>query len=84
MDTIARTAAITVDDLGATEASSAPEMSTRILRALAAESAPMAVFVDLRALRRETLLLWQQAGATCSPRGGHGAGFVSLRQALPR
>jgi peptidoglycan/xylan/chitin deacetylase (PgdA/CDA1 family) len=67
--------AITLDDLGATVESSAPEISARILRALAAENAPVAVFVNCRALERDTLRLWQQAGATF---GNHTATHLDL------
>ncbi len=73
--TAARTVAVTLDDLGATEESSAPEISTRILRALAAENAPVAVFVNCRALEPATLRLWQQAGATF---GNHTATHLDL------
>jgi peptidoglycan/xylan/chitin deacetylase (PgdA/CDA1 family) len=70
-----RTVAITLDDLGATAESSAPEISERILRALAVENAPVAVFVNCRSLESRTLRLWQQAGATF---GNHTATHLDL------
>ena len=67
--------AITLDDLGATEESSEPALSAAILAALKTGQAPVAVFVNCRALKGETLRLWQEAGATF---GNHTTTHLSL------
>jgi peptidoglycan/xylan/chitin deacetylase (PgdA/CDA1 family) len=72
--------AITLDDLGSTEESSVPALSEHILQALAAHRAPVAVFANCKALKSETLLLWQRAGATF---GNHTATHLSLDAAGP-
>lgn len=67
--------AITFDDLGASQASSERAVSERILGALDAAGAPVAVFVNCQALEPSTLLLWQRAGATI---GNHTATHLSV------
>ncbi len=81
-----RNVAITIDDLGVDEASSDPELSSRILAQLADAAAPVAVFVNCEHLKDETLALWRAAGATignhtyshASLDGGADAGFSEL------
>jgi len=72
--------AITLDDLGATPESAAPQLSERILAALQASRAPVAVFVNCQNLRSEALGPWQRAGATF---GNHTASHLSLDAAGP-
>ena len=72
--------ALTFDDLGSTVESSEPALSAKILQALAAEHAPVAVFANCQHLRRDTLQLWQQAGATF---GNHTTTHLSLDGAGP-
>lgn len=72
--------AITLDDLGATVESADPELSARILKALGAQAAPVAVFVNCVHLRDDALALWQHAGATI---GNHTTTHLSLDAAGP-
>ena len=72
--------AITFDDLGVTSESSELALSQKILAALAAQQAPVAVFANCQKLETATLLLWQRAGATF---GNHTASHLSLDAAGP-
>lgn len=56
--------AITIDDLGATEESSELALSQQLLATLRTAGAPVAVFINCKALDLTTLLAWQRAGAT--------------------
>lgn len=67
--------AITLDDLGGTEASVEPALSQHILSSLHGAGAPVAVFVNCKAITGDALSLWQQAGATV---GNHTRTHLSL------
>ena len=59
-----RRVAITVDDLGTSDASSEPALSESMLGHLKRHQAPVAVFVNCRKMRPEVLQQWDAAGAT--------------------
>ena len=72
--------AITLDDLGGTEASVEPALSRRISSQLRQAGAPVAVFVNCKFITSSALTLWQQAGATF---GNHSATHLSVDTAGP-
>lgn len=70
-----RRVAITVDDLGTSDASSAPEISDGMLAHLTLHQAPVTVFANCRALDVDGLRKWQAAGATI---GNHTEAHLSV------
>jgi peptidoglycan/xylan/chitin deacetylase (PgdA/CDA1 family) len=70
-----RRVAITIDDLGASHASSDPALSAAILAHLRRYDAPAAVFANCQNLKSETLLMWRDAGATI---GNHTMSHLSV------
>jgi len=72
--------AITLDDLGASQASVAPKLSERILKSLERARAPVAVFVNCAELTEDALFAWHRAGATI---GNHTATHLSIDAAGP-
>jgi peptidoglycan/xylan/chitin deacetylase (PgdA/CDA1 family) len=70
-----RRVALTVDDLGTSDASSEPALSTALLGHLKRYHAPVAVFVNCRKMRPDVLEQWEAAGATI---GNHTNAHLSV------
>jgi peptidoglycan/xylan/chitin deacetylase (PgdA/CDA1 family) len=67
--------AITIDDLGASHASSDPALSEAMIASLRRYDAPAAIFANCQNLKSETLLMWKAAGATI---GNHTKSHLSI------
>jgi peptidoglycan/xylan/chitin deacetylase (PgdA/CDA1 family) len=70
-----RRVAITIDDLGTSDASSEPALSAALLGHLRRYQAPVAVFVNCRKMRPDVLQQWDAAGATI---GNHTQAHLSV------
>jgi peptidoglycan/xylan/chitin deacetylase (PgdA/CDA1 family) len=70
-----RRVAITIDDLGTSDASSEPALSAALLGHLRRYQAPVAAFVNCRKMRPDVLQQWDAAGATI---GNHTQAHLSV------